>query len=234
MYSPSPEKQHRFHGVLSKYKVVQSNEEVCCTHSKFKSFFFFFLLVGDCCSLLRYSNISHWNYLNLYICSYHLYSLYTLYIIPVYHQKSLPHLFTRSCSFCMGSGSPSLPQVRISRPSYTLMIRSAVFMRKQLARGETTITADWKDLQTTLILISVMTISYLPLRANSIDLMAVVLLVPVVTRNDATRSWVSVFRTRICIEKTRDKEWGGHGWLLLNWKLKKYFKKNLAQTIPPQ
>lgn len=30
--------------------------------------------------------------------------------------------------------------------------------------------------------------SYLPLRANSIDLMAVVLLVPVVTLNDATSS----------------------------------------------
>lgn len=42
------------------------------------------------------------------------------------------YLFTKSCSFCMGSGSPSLPQVRISLPSYTLMIRSAVFMRKQL------------------------------------------------------------------------------------------------------
>lgn len=50
------------------------------------------------------------------------------------------HLFTRSCSFCMGSGSPSLPQVRISRPSYTRMIRSAVLMRKQL-RDEDTMTS---------------------------------------------------------------------------------------------
>lgn len=40
--------------------------------------------------------------------------------------------------------------------------------------------------------------SYLPLRANSIDLIAVVLLVPVVTLNEATRSWVSVFNTKIC------------------------------------
>lgn len=45
---------------------------------------------------------------------------------------SVSDLFTRSCSFCMGSGSPSRPQVRISLPSYTLMMRSAVFMRKQL------------------------------------------------------------------------------------------------------
>ena len=42
------------------------------------------------------------------------------------------HLLTRSWSFCRGSGSPSLPHVRISLPSYTLMIRSAVLMRKQL------------------------------------------------------------------------------------------------------
>lgn len=42
------------------------------------------------------------------------------------------HLFTKSCSFCMGSGSPSRPQVKISRPSYTLIIRSAVFIKKQL------------------------------------------------------------------------------------------------------
>lgn len=40
--------------------------------------------------------------------------------------------------------------------------------------------------------------SYLPLRANSMDLIAVVLLVPVVTLNDATNSWVFVFKTRIC------------------------------------
>lgn len=46
------------------------------------------------------------------------------------------HLLTRSCNFCIGSGSPSRPQVRISLPSYTLMIRSAVFMRKQLEKEE--------------------------------------------------------------------------------------------------
>lgn len=46
------------------------------------------------------------------------------------------YLLTRSCSFCMGSGSPSRPQVSISLPSYTLMIRSAVFMRKQLHRKQ--------------------------------------------------------------------------------------------------
>lgn len=40
--------------------------------------------------------------------------------------------------------------------------------------------------------------SHLPLRANSIDLMAVVLLVPVVTLKEATSSWVFVFNTRIC------------------------------------
>lgn len=47
----------------------------------------------------------------------------------------LQYLLTKSCSFCMGSGSPSRPQVSISLPSYTLMIRSAVFMRKQLHKG---------------------------------------------------------------------------------------------------
>lgn len=36
----------------------------------------------------------------------------------------------------MGSGSPSRPQVSISLPSYTLMIRSAVLMRKQLHRRQ--------------------------------------------------------------------------------------------------
>lgn len=46
------------------------------------------------------------------------------------HQMS--DLLTRSCSFCMGSGSPSRPQVSISLPSYTRMMRSAVFIRKQL------------------------------------------------------------------------------------------------------
>lgn len=44
------------------------------------------------------------------------------------------YLLTKSCSFCMGSGSPSRPQVSISLPSYTLMMRSAVFIRKQLSR----------------------------------------------------------------------------------------------------
>lgn len=39
--------------------------------------------------------------------------------------------------------------------------------------------------------------THLPFRANSIDLIAVVLLVPVVTRKEATRSWVSVFKTKI-------------------------------------
>lgn len=48
----------------------------------------------------------------------------------------LSDLFTRSCSFCMGSGSPSRPHVRISLPSYTLMMRSAVLMRKQLQGTE--------------------------------------------------------------------------------------------------
>lgn len=38
---------------------------------------------------------------------------------------------------------------------------------------------------------------YLPFLANSMDLIAVVLLVPVVTRKDATRSWVFVFNTKI-------------------------------------
>lgn len=46
------------------------------------------------------------------------------------------YLLTRSWSFCMGSGSPSRPQVSISLPSYTLMILSAVFMRKQLHREQ--------------------------------------------------------------------------------------------------
>ena len=41
-------------------------------------------------------------------------------------------LLTRSWSFCIGSGSPSLPQVRTSRLSYTRMIRSAEFTRKHL------------------------------------------------------------------------------------------------------
>lgn len=48
------------------------------------------------------------------------------------------YLLTRSCSFCMGSGSPSRPQVRISLPSYTLIIRSAVFIRKQLKKTNRT------------------------------------------------------------------------------------------------
>lgn len=48
----------------------------------------------------------------------------------------LAYLLTRSCSFCIGSGSPSRPHVSISLPSYTLMIRSAVFMRKQLHKKQ--------------------------------------------------------------------------------------------------
>lgn len=43
--------------------------------------------------------------------------------------------------------------------------------------------------------------SHLPFRANSIDLMAVVLLVPVVTLKEATSSWVFVLNTKICSEE---------------------------------
>lgn len=52
--------------------------------------------------------------------------------VTVIFGPEMSDLFTRSWSFCMGSGSPSRPQVSISLPSYTLMMRSAVFMRKQL------------------------------------------------------------------------------------------------------
>lgn len=82
MYSPSPEKQQRFQGVLTGRRRVHRVK-----HSEPE---------------------------------------------PAAGRTSPSHLFTRSCSFCMGSGSPSRPQVRISLPSYTRMMRSAVFMRKQL------------------------------------------------------------------------------------------------------
>lgn len=54
--------------------------------------------------------------------------------------------------------------------------------------------------------------SDLPLRANSMDLMAVVLLVPVVTLNEATRSCVSVLSTRICDRRTRQALVHQHTW----------------------
>lgn len=62
--------------------------------------------------------------------------------------------------------------------------------------------------------------SHLPLRANSIDLMAVVLLVPVVTLNEATSSWVSVFNTKICNNKQNMTE---SSVLILNIKINQQF-----------
>lgn len=46
------------------------------------------------------------------------------------------HLLTRSCNFWIGSGSPSFPHARTSPLSYTRMIRSAEFTRKQLQRKQ--------------------------------------------------------------------------------------------------
>lgn len=43
-------------------------------------------------------------------------------------------LFTRSCNFCIGSGSPSLPHANISVLSYTRITLSAVLTRKQEPR----------------------------------------------------------------------------------------------------
>lgn len=43
-------------------------------------------------------------------------------------------LFTRSCSFCIGSGSPSLPHANISVLSYTRITLSDVLTRKQEPR----------------------------------------------------------------------------------------------------
>lgn len=78
------------------------------------------------------------------------------------------------------------------------MIRSAVFMRKQLHRkqdgrtttgrirdrGKESTERRTSDLDAERAPVD----SHLPLRANSIDLMAVVLLVPVVTLKEATSS----------------------------------------------
>lgn len=45
------------------------------------------------------------------------------------------HLFTKSCSFCIGSGSPSLPHASTSFASYTRIIRSEVLIKNELQMG---------------------------------------------------------------------------------------------------
>lgn len=52
----------------------------------------------------------------------------------VINKENGTYLLTRSCSFWIGSGSPSLPQAKTSLLSYTLITRSAVFTRKQLQK----------------------------------------------------------------------------------------------------
>lgn len=83
------------------------------------------------------------------------------------------YLFTKSCSFCIGSGSPSLPQARTSFASYTRIMRSDVLIKNELENGIEKLIGR-HSIESTIIF------THSPRLANSMLLTAVALDVPTV------------------------------------------------------